>query len=228
MPLRPCTDEEWGTLSHTILTSDVDLDLTVLDCSAEECEEQFDAQTEHSEGPNFELFDEFGDYRKHRHANEQELFYFDADSYVENDLDNIVQDCVDYVQVNYATMEKKEPNFKVLRPYFNWMPTNIIKKTFQYSTQYARTPMSTILKKNYKSPFPALNVKHRDEPVATDTVYSDTPSIDDGAMSAEIFLRTKTLVTDVYPIKSDKQFVNTLEDNIQTRGAMNKLISDRA
>jgi hypothetical protein len=33
---------------------------------------------------------------------------------------------------------------------------------------------------------------------------------------------------DVYPIKSDKQFVNTLLDNITQRGAPTKLISDRA
>jgi hypothetical protein len=32
----------------------------------------------------------------------------------------------------------------------------------------------------------------------------------------------------VYPIKSDKQFVNTLLDNITQRGTPTKLISDRA
>ena len=40
--------------------------------------------------------------------------------------------------------------------------------------------MSVILKKHYKSPFPAMNVTQRDEPVAVDTVYSDTLAIDDG------------------------------------------------
>jgi hypothetical protein len=39
---------------------------------------------------------------------------------------------------------------------------------------------------------------------------------------------TETLITDVYGMKSDKQFVNTLEDNIREHGAMSKLISDRA
>ena len=38
----------------------------------------------------------------------------------------------------------------------------------------------------------------------------------------------KTLVTDVYGMKTDKEFVNTLEDTIRKRGAMDKLISDRA
>ena len=37
-----------------------------------------------------------------------------------------------------------------------------------------------------------------------------------------------SLVADVYPMKSGKQFVNTLEDNIRRRGAMDKLLSDSA
>ena len=43
---------------------------------------------------------------------------------------------------------------------------------------------------------------------------------------AQIFVGKRTLVTDVYPLKSQKQFVNTLEDNIRFRRAMTKLISD--
>ena len=45
---------------------------------------------------------------------------------------------------------------------------------------------------------------------------------------AKIFVSKRTLVTDVYPLKSQKQFVNTLEDIIRFRGAMTKLISDYA
>ena len=45
---------------------------------------------------------------------------------------------------------------------------------------------------------------------------------------AQISVGKRTLVTDGYPLKSQKQFVNTLEDNIRFRGAMTKLISDYA
>ena len=72
------------------------------------------------------------------------------------------------------------------------------------------------------------NVHHRNKSVATDTVYSDTAAIDSGATSVQIFIGTTSLLTDVYGMKSDKQFVNTLEDNIHTRGALNKLIRDLA
>jgi hypothetical protein len=88
--------------------------------------------------------------------------------------------------------------------------------------------MSTILKKQYKSLNPALNVHPRDEPVATDTIYSDTPVINCGVTSAQLFVGTKTHIADVYPIKSNKQFVDTLLDNITQRGTPTKLISDRA
>ncbi len=68
------------------------------------------------------------------------------------------------------------PDYDKLRPLFGWMNTKTIKKTLEQTTQYART----ILKKHYKSPFPALNVQRRDGHVAMDTVYSDTPAIDGG------------------------------------------------
>ena len=84
------------------------------------------------------------------------------------------------------------------------------------------------MRKHFKSRFPAFNIARRSEEVATDTIFSDTPAIDSGVTMAQIFVGKRTLVTDVYPLKSQKQFVNTLEDNIRFRGAMTKLISDYA
>jgi hypothetical protein len=121
-----------------------------------------------------------------------------------------------------------EPDYGQLRPRLGWLSIDAIKKTFEHTTQLARMPMSTILKKRYKSPNPALNMHPHDEPVATDTIYSDTLVIDCGVTSAQLFLGTKTHTADVYPIKSHKQFVNTLLDNITQRGAPTKLINDRA
>ena len=67
-----------------------------------------------------------------------------------------------------------------------------------------------------------------DEAVATDTIFSDTPGVDSGVKQAQVFLCRDTLVTDAYTMKSGKQFVNTLEDNIRRWGAMDKLLSDSA
>ena len=105
---------------------------------------------------------------------------------------------------------------------------NNIKKTFELIIQCTRTPVSTILKKKFKSPFSALNIKHQHKPVVIDTVYSNAPAIDNGSTSMQIFISTEILVTNVCSMKYNKEFVDTLEDNIRKRGAMNKLISDRA
>ena len=75
---------------------------------------------------------------------------------------------------------------------------------------------------------PALNIPWRHEAVATDTVFSDTPAVDSGVKQAEVFVGRDTLLADAYPMKSGKKFVNTLEDHIRRRGAMDKLLSDSA
>ena len=43
---------------------------------------------------------------------------------------------------------------------------------------------------------------------------------------AQIFVGRDTLVCDAYGIKTEKQFINTLYDNIRFRGAMTTLITD--
>ena len=84
------------------------------------------------------------------------------------------------------------------------------------------------MKRHLKSWNPALNVPRRHEPVATDTIFSDTPAVDSGVKQAQVFVGIDSLVADVYPMKSGKQFVNTLKDNIRRRGAMDKLLNDSA
>jgi hypothetical protein len=61
-----------------------------------------------------------------------------------------------------------------------------------------------------------------------DTIQSDVPAIDGGKKYAQIFVRMKSQVTDVHGIKSPAQFPGVLTDEIITRGAPMKLISDSA
>ena len=103
-----------------------------------------------------------------------------------------------------------------------------LRKPFTKTTQWAVASTRYPMRKHFKSRFPAFNIPRQSEEVATDTIFSDTPAIDSGVTMAQIFVGKRTLVTDVYPLKSQKQFVNTLEDNIRFRGAMTKLISDYA
>ena len=99
----------------------------------------------------------------------------------------------------------------------------------EQSTQWGVSLPNTFpMKKHLKSRNPALNIPTRHEAVATDTVFSDTPAVDSGVKQAQVFVGRDTLVADAYPMRSGKQFVNTLEDNIRRRGAMDKLLRDSA
>ena len=126
------------------------------------------------------------------------------------------------------TLQDKPPDYNILRPLFGWLSVDTIKNTLERTTQYGRIPGGTTLKRFFKSFNPALNVPRRNERIAADFVYSDTPAVDDGATSAVLFVGLDSSVTDAYGVKTDKQFVNTLEDNIRERGAPTQLISDRA
>ena len=99
------------------------------------------------------------------------------------------------------------------------------------SREHLKTPLNSTrfpMRKHFKSRFPGFNIPCRNEALATHTIFSDTPAIDSGVTRAQSFVGKDSLVSDVYPMHSSKQFVNTLEDNIRFRGDMSKLISDYA
>ncbi len=234
MTIRPYTDKEWEELPHVILTSEIDWDPGQLDLTLEDDENWYDAISDLAADPFTNLFDEYGDYRHRVEVQSTKV----VDS-----LEDIIDRCVhtatahDIVSISNTTLAPsdddvlppttqprtitaKDRDYQALRPLFGWLPTDTIKRTFEATTQYARIPMSTILKKHFQSPNPAL--------MATDTIYSDTPAIDSGVTTAQFFVGCDSMLCDVYGMKTDKQFVNTLEDNIRERGAPTKLVSDRA
>ena len=126
--------------------------------------------------------------------------------------------------VNHET-----PDYEKFRTYFCWVNVDTVKKTMEQSTQWGVSlPNFFPMKNHLKSRNPALNIPRMHEPVAIDTVLSDTPAVNSGVKQAQVFVCRDTLVADAYPMKSGKQFFNTLEDDIRRRGAMEKLLSDSA
>ena len=117
-------------------------------------------------------------------------------------------------------------DYNKLKPYFGSVNADTIKNTFENSTQWAVTATRFPMRKHFKSRFPAFSIPCRNEDVATDTIFSDTPAIDSGVTMAQSFVGKDSLVSDVY--RSSKQFVGTLEDNIGFSRGMSKLISDYA
>ena len=170
-------------------------------------------------------FDEFGDYTQRAIQTHSIL----------DDFLSTLTPCPTFMdnQHEFRTYQHaanhEPPDYEKFRPYFGWVNVDTIQKTMEQSTQWGVSfPNTFPMKKHLKSRNPALNIPRRHEAVATDTVFSDAPAVDSGVKQAQVFVGRDTLAADAYPMKSGKQFVNILEDNIRRRGAMDKLLSDSA
>ena len=120
-----------------------------------------------------------------------------------------------------------EQDWKSLRPYFGWQSEQVVQNTYKVTSRFGGTvPQHGYLKKQFKSRNPVFNILRRNEPVATDSVFNDTPAIHDGSTMAQFFVGKDSLVCNAYGIKGQNQFINTLYDNIKTRGAMDAIITD--
>jgi len=83
--------------------------------------------------------------------------------------------CVHVRKAHLVTPTKLD--YEALCSHFAWLPADIIWKTFRSMTQYVHMPSNMVLRHRYKASHPALNHFCREEPVATDTIVSDTPAI---------------------------------------------------
>ena len=167
------------------------------------------------------MFDAYGDFNEPIIANLNTL------------LDAPPEDCGSYTEIssvftaNLHQSSPQDPDWNTQRPFLAWTSSSSIKDTFNVTTRHGTAPHTQdYIKKHFKSRNPVFSIPRCSEAVATDTIFSDTPAVDDGPTLPQFFCGHDTLVCGAYGIKSTKQFINTLSDNIRKRGAMDTLISD--
>ena len=209
---RP-TDQDMDTYPHVFFTSPDEWDPSVLDHDPPPLD-GLDPSQVLDQPFGDPMFDAYGDFNERIIANLNIL------------LDAPPEDYGSYI-ANLHQGSSQEPDWNALRPFFAWTSPSSIQDTFNVTTRHGSAPHTQdYIKKHFKSCNPVFNIPRRSEAVATDDIFSDTPAVDDGSTMAQFFCGRDTLVCDAYGIKSTKQFINTLSDNIRKRGAMDTLISD--
>ena len=209
---RP-TDQDMDTYPHVFFTSPDEWDPSLLDHDPPPLD-GLDPSQVLDQPFGDPMFDAYGDFNERIIANLNIL------------LDAPPEDYGSYI-ANLHQGSSQEPDWNALRPFFAWTSPSSIQDTFNVTTRHGTAPHTQdYIKKHFKSRNPVFNIPRRSEAVATDTIFSDTPAVDDGSTMAQFFCGRDTLVCDAYGIKSTKQFINTLSDNIRKRGAMDTLISD--
>ena len=133
------------------------------------------------------------------------------------------------LEVSQPIVKKKTIAYEKFCPYFLDVPIDKIQQKFKVTTQFATNVMSGPNITQTLKPYPANNFWQRNEPVASETIYAEEDAIGtNGQRMAQLFIGQKSLVINVFGMISTKEFVNTLEDVIRKRGAMDKLITDSA
>ena len=167
------------------------------------------------------MFDACGDFNKHIIANLNTL------------LDAPPGDCGSCTEISFVftanlhQSSSQEPDWNTQRPFLAWTSPSSIKDTFNVTTRHGTAPNTQeYIKRHFKSRNPVFSIPRCSEAVATDIIFSDTPAVDDGPTMSQFFCGHDIFVCDAYGIKSTKQFINTLSDNIRKWGAMDTPISD--
>jgi hypothetical protein len=231
LKMRPYTDAEFDSLPQVILSSDVPWNVGILDCTLSDKQDWYDNTTNWSKGLLDSLFDLEGNYKTlsdpidvniHDLLDLNTRFIPDVD---ESDVSDNEDDDTSYivhaheVQVQGGAIKsvKRQHNYKALRPFFLNAPLETVKHTMDSTTQFGHNVLAgPNIYKTFRSPFPAMNVLRRNKAVATDTIHSDVPAIDScGIIHAQIFVGRESLIIDIYGMKNENQFVNSLLEVIR-------------
>ena len=199
------TDQDMDTYPHVLITSP----------------DEWDPSQVPDQLFGVPMFDACGDFNKPIIAN------------LNNLLDAPPGDCESCPEIssvfiaNLHQSSPQEPDWNTQRPFLAWTSPSSIKDTFNVTPRHGTAPNTQdYIKNHFKPRNPVSSIPRCSEDLATDTIFSDTPAVDDGSTMAQFFCGHDTLVCDAYGIKSTKQFINTLSDNIRKWGAMDTLISD--
>jgi len=229
--IRPFTDQEANTLPTVFLTRDMPWDPSrhdrILSTNAQWMSLQEQVSTSTHDG-----FNQVGEHIgieaytaiRVQAANVRPSILSQArrNAVFANDLNDVSESNVYDININ-------PPDYEAERIYFLNVPQDVVRRTRNATTNfYQSVGANGTIRNSYRSRFPAANIERRNEPVATDTVYTDTPAYNGGQTCAQVFVGRRSRYIQIYGMNSDAQFVNTLNDVIRTSGAMDRLTNDRA
>jgi len=242
LELRPYTNEEWKKLPKIAATNDVPWDPSIYDFDPLKDKVPLMKDNPHI----YEGFDENGEFQRIK-VNRSRFGAMQnrnrstggGSKLTPSILSQVRKDCRFILNQNDPTSVNQYSNklleqspskvdFEAERLFFLNQPRNVVEKTFGATTQYYQSlGVDPYIKSLYRSPFPAINVSRRHEPVATDTVFSDVVAWG-GICAAQVFAGLTTRFVSAHGVKTDKEYPDTLWDEIRKRGAMDIIMSDMA
>ena len=184
MPMCPPTDDDLENLPYVIITTDDIWDPTILNHSIDLSNDTYDhAMDPHMNEEEFSSLDDHtcmtGNYLHHDDYGPDYVYdVYHNDCVTRSGLDCNTPDNSYHLSPQCIL---KDQDDEALHPYLLWLPIECIKHTLTTMTQWFCNAYCILFHKQFKSHFPAANVSHHNEPVATNTMFSDEPVLGSSA-----------------------------------------------
>ena len=132
--------------------------------------------------------------------------------------------CINATTVDVFTPKSiipNKPDYEKLRPLFAWTPADRIRDTLKVTTQWYQAEGRILMRKHFKSRFPAANVRRLNEVVATDTFFATVPAYDDGIPGhsgitmLQLYVGVTSHYIAIYPMRAKSNMPNTLRSLLQ-------------
>ena len=117
-----------------------------------------------------------------------------------------------------------------MKPFFAYLPTSRIKKSFDTCFHHMRMPPSGYLRRRHESPNLATNFYRRSKIDCTETIFCDVPAVDNGATAAKLWVGHSSKFTTIHALKglTEEDILLTLQDRIRYHGAPEHIAADNA
>ena len=140
---------------------------------------------------------------------------------------NTTHRTVDQHQQALTKALPKKLDCNKLLPYFAFRPLDVIQRTLNNTTQMASSVTHYPMQKHFKSCFQMLRKPKLGEVVSTDTVFSNTKSLE-GYFCVQFFYGVKSRTIHIVGMQTESDFPNAYKDSICQVGIPAGLHRDNA
>ena len=144
-----------------------------------------------------------------------------------NTSDYFLRSCAQQVHGNRMITKPTIQDARKWQPYLGFRPLEVIRRTFENTTQLARLPDRLPMRRHVQGLYPFLNRKRLHETVATDTFFSSEKDIS-GSTCAQIFYGLTSHFMNVYGLRGETDGPQAFEEFARSDGIPAVVRSDNS
>ena len=139
-------------------------------------------------------------------------------------------DIVDQLLLKPRGTKPTQMCHEAMKPFFAYLSTSRIKKSFETCFHYMKIPPSRYLCRCHRSPNPVANYYCWSEIDCTNTIFGDVPAVDNGATTAQLWVGRSSKFTTVHALQglTEEDILLTLQDRIRNHGAPEYIAANNA